>query len=48
MGYMYFVLKVLPYWITIFTALVTCLSAITYLKNNWDMLKESWSLPVNE
>ena len=44
----YFVLKVLPYWITALTAVVTCLSAITYLKNNWEMLKESWSLPVNE
>lgn len=43
----YFVLKVLPYWITALTAVVTCLSAITYLKNNWEMLKESWSLPVN-
>lgn len=48
MAYMYFVLKVLPYWIAVFTALVTCLSAITYLKNNWAMLKESWSLPVND
>ncbi len=43
----YFVLKVLPYWITALTAVVTCLSAITYLKNNWEMLRESWSLPVN-
>ena len=43
----YYVLQVLPYWITVFTAIVTCLSAITYLKNNWDMLKESWSLPIN-
>lgn len=43
----YYVLKVLPYWITVFTAIVTCLSAITYLKNNWEMLKESWSLPTN-
>ena len=43
----YFVLKILPYWITVFTALVTCLSAITYLKNNWEMLKESWSLPTD-
>ena len=43
----YYVLSVLPYWITAFTAVVTCLSAITYLKNNWDMLKESWSLPKN-
>lgn len=44
----YSVLSVLPYWITVFTAVITCLSAITYLKNNWEMLKESWSLPVDE
>ena len=48
MAYIYFVLKVLIYPITVITAVITCLSAITYLKNNWDMLKESWSLPVNE
>lgn len=44
----YYVLKILPYPVTVITAAITCLSAITYLKNNWDMLKESWSLPVDE
>ena len=39
-------LMVLPYPVTVITAAVTCLSAITYLKNNWALLKESWSLPV--
>ncbi len=44
----YYVLKILPYPVTVITAAITCLSAITYLKNNWDMLKESWSLPIDE
>lgn len=48
MAYIYFILKVLIYPITVITAAITCLSAITYLKNNWEMLKKSWSLPVNE
>ncbi|MBQ4493545.1 MAG: CDP-diacylglycerol--glycerol-3-phosphate 3-phosphatidyltransferase [Elusimicrobiaceae bacterium] len=48
MCYIYYILKVLVYPITVITAIITCLSAITYLKNNWEMLKESWSLPVNE
>ena len=43
----YSILSVLPYPITVLTALITCLSAITYLRNNWDMLKESWSLPTD-
>jgi CDP-diacylglycerol--glycerol-3-phosphate 3-phosphatidyltransferase len=43
----YYVLRILPYTITVLTAVITCLSAITYLKNNWEMLRESWSLPVN-
>lgn len=42
------VLFKLPYPITVIAAVVTCGSAISYLKNNWDMLKKSWSLPVNE
>lgn len=43
--YIDFVLSVLPYPITVIVALVTCGSAISYLKNNWQMLKNSWSLP---
>ena len=42
------ILSVLPYPTTVIAAAVTCLSAITYLKNNWALLKESWSLPVNK
>ncbi len=40
------ILSVLPFPTTIIAAAVTCLSAITYLKNNWTLLKESWSLPI--
>ena len=40
------ILSVLPYPTTVIAAAVTCLSAITYLKNNWKLLKESWSLPT--
>ncbi|MBO4706981.1 MAG: CDP-diacylglycerol--glycerol-3-phosphate 3-phosphatidyltransferase [Elusimicrobiaceae bacterium] len=39
-------LMVFPYPVTVITAVVTCLSAVTYLKNNWELLKESWSLPI--
>ncbi|WP_428066983.1 CDP-diacylglycerol--glycerol-3-phosphate 3-phosphatidyltransferase [Candidatus Proelusimicrobium volucris] len=41
-------LGTLPYCITVVTALVTALSGISYLKNNWAMLVKSWSLPVND
>lgn len=41
-------LAVYPYPITVIAAVITCLSAITYLKNNWALLKESWSLPVKK
>lgn len=40
------ILSVLPYPTTVIAAAVTCLSAVTYLKNNWKLLKESWSLPT--
>lgn len=41
-------LGTLPYCITVVTAVVTALSGISYLKNNWAMLVKSWSLPVND
>lgn len=41
-------LGALPYCITVITALVTAISGISYLKNNWTMLVKSWSLPVND
>jgi len=43
-----FFLEGFPYPITEIAAVITCLSAITYLKNNWALLKESWSLPVKK
>lgn len=41
-------LEAFPYPVTVIAAAVTCLSAVTYLKNNWALLKESWSLPVKK
>ena len=38
-------LQKIPYTITAIAAVVTWLSAISYLRNNWDLLKKSWSLP---
>ena len=43
-----YLLSVWPYPVTVIAAAITCLSAITYLKNNWALLKESWSLPVKK
>lgn len=34
-----------PYGLTAIAAIITWISAISYLRNNWDMLKKSWSLP---
>ena len=34
-----------PYALTAIAAIITWVSAISYLRNNWDMLKKSWSLP---
>ncbi len=39
-------LQKVPYAITAIAAVITWISAISYLKNNWDLLKKSWSLPV--
>jgi CDP-diacylglycerol--glycerol-3-phosphate 3-phosphatidyltransferase len=36
----------LPYAITVIAAVITVFSALSYFKNNWNMLKKSWSLPV--
>ena len=41
-------LAIFPYPVTVIAAVITCLSAVTYLKNNWALLKESWSLPVKK
>ena len=38
----------IPYAITAIAAVITWISAISYLKNNWELLKKSWSLPCNK
>lgn len=35
----------IPYAITAIAAVITWISAVSYLRNNWDLLKKSWSLP---
>ena len=34
-----------PYTVTAIAAVITWISAISYLRNNWELLKKSWSLP---
>ena len=36
-----------PYAVTAIAAVITWISAVSYLRNNWDLLKKSWSLPCN-
>ncbi len=36
-----------PYAVTAIAAIITWMSAISYLRNNWDLLKKSWSAPCN-
>ena len=43
---LFITLHKIPYAITAIAAVITWISAISYLKNNWDLLKKSWSLPV--
>ena len=43
--YMIFItLCKVPYTMTAIAAVITWISAISYLSNNWDLLKKSWSL----
>ncbi len=42
----FWTLRKIPYAITAIAAVITWISAISYLKNNWELLKKSWSLPV--
>ena len=44
---MFFTLIKFPYAVTAIAAVITWISAISYLRNNWDLLKKSWSLPCN-
>ena len=34
-----------PYTVTAIAAVITWISALSYLRNNWEILKKSWSLP---
>ena len=43
--FLFILLKNVPYAITAIAAVITWISAISYLKNNWELLKKSWSLP---
>ncbi len=43
---MFWTLHQIPYAITAIAAVITWISAISYLKNNWELLQKSWSLPV--
>ena len=42
---LFLTLKKVPYAITAIAAVITWISAVSYLKNNWELLKKSWSLP---
>ncbi len=44
--FLFILLCKVPYAATVIAAVITCLSAVSYLRNNWDLLKKSWSLPV--
>lgn len=45
---LFLTLQKIPYAITAIAAVITWISAISYLKNNWELLKKSWSLPCNK
>lgn len=44
--FLFILLRKVPYAITAVAAVITWISAISYLRNNWELLKKSWSLPV--
>ncbi|MBQ8843274.1 MAG: CDP-diacylglycerol--glycerol-3-phosphate 3-phosphatidyltransferase [Elusimicrobiaceae bacterium] len=41
-------LRQIPYAITAIAAIITWVSAISYLRNNWELLRKSWSLPCKK
>ena len=43
--FLFMLLIKFPYAVTAIAAVITWFSAISYLRNNWDLLKKSWSLP---
>ena len=44
--FLFILLSKIPYGATVIAAVITWVSMISYLRNNWDLLKKSWSLPV--
>ncbi len=44
----FFTLRKIPYAITAIAAIITWISAISYLKNNWELMRKSWSLPCKK
>ena len=44
--FLFVLLCKIPYAITAIAAVITWISAISYLRNNWELLKKSWSLPA--
>ncbi len=44
--FLFVLLCKVPYAITAIAAVITWISAISYLRNNWELLKKSWSLPA--
>ena len=45
--FLFILLYHFPYAVTAIAAVITWISAISYLRNNWDLLKKSWSAPCN-
>ena len=41
-------LRQIPYAITAIAAIITWVRAISYLRNNWELLRKSWSLPCKK
>ena len=41
-------LRQIPYAMTAIAAIITWVSAISYLRNNWELLRKSWSLPCKK
>lgn len=44
--FLFVLLCKIPYAITAAAAVITWISAVSYLRNNWELLKKSWSLPA--
>ncbi|MBQ7908122.1 MAG: CDP-diacylglycerol--glycerol-3-phosphate 3-phosphatidyltransferase [Elusimicrobiaceae bacterium] len=44
----FYTLRQIPYAITAIAAIITWISAVSYLRNNWELLRKSWSLPCKK